>query len=238
MIFFLFAFSGKDKAFRTALKNTFGFSPGNLLLYKQAFRHNSAAEEIKSGVRNNNERLEYLGDAILNAIIADFVFKKFPYQDEGFLTKLRSKIVSRDHLNRLSRKMGLDRFIEKSEDPGLQRSSILGNAFEALVGAIFLDKGFLFTRHFIIGNILKFHVDVEKIEATESDFKSRLIEWAQREKKEIAFRLLQTGMRGNEKQFTVAVEAGHEIIAHAQHFSKRKAEQRAAEIACSYLGIA
>ena len=152
-----------EKKFKASLKNILGISPKNLSLYNQAFRHNSVAKEIKEGVKDSNERLEYLGDAVLNTIIAIYLFKKFPYKDEGFLTKMRSKIVSRAHLNQLAVKLGLNKFLSQNTDPSFKFSSMNGDAFEALIGAIYLDKGFTSTQNFILNRILKFHVDVEKI---------------------------------------------------------------------------
>jgi len=227
-----------EKKFRSVLKTTLGISPKNISLYTQAFRHNSIAKEIKEGVKDSNERLEYLGDAVLNAIIAEFLFKKFPYKDEGFLTKMRSKIVSRNHLNQLSVKLGLNKILSQNSDPGLKYSSMHGDAFEALIGAIYLDKGFVFVRNFILNRILKFHVDVEKILLTETDFKSKLIEWSQREKQEVRFMVVEENGNGYEKQFVVAVMVQGEAIAQAQHFSKKRAEQLSAEATCIKLGIA
>src|ERR1035437_5343353 len=226
-----------EKRFKTSLKNILGISPKNLSLYNQAFRHNSVAKEIKEGVKDSNERLEYLGDAVLSAIIADYLFRRFPYKDEGFLTKMRSKIVSRDHLNQLAVKLGLNKFLTQTSDPGLKFSSMQGDAFEALVGAIFIDKGFLSTQDFILNRILKFHVDVEKILLTETDFKSKLIEWSQREKQEMQFKVVEEKGNGYDKQFVIATIVKGEIISQAQHFSKKKAEQLSAEATCAKLGI-
>src|ERR1051326_6769956 len=194
-----------EKKLKSSLKNILGFSPGNISLYKPAFRHNSVAKEIKDGVKDSNERLEFLGDSVLGVVIAHYLFQKYPYKDEGFLTKMRSKIVSRDHFNQLSKKLGLNKFISHYTDPGLKHSSMHGDAFEALIGAIYLDKGFSFTQNFILNRILKFHVDVEKIIETETDFKSKLIEWSQREKKPERFQVLEEKRRGYEKQSTMAV---------------------------------
>lgn len=227
-----------EKQFKASLRNILGFTPGNLSLYKQAFRHISVAKEIKEGVKDSNERLEFLGDSVLNIVIAHYLFQKYPYKDEGFLTKMRSKIVSRDHLNQLAVKFGLNKFLSYFSDSGLKHSSMHGDAFEALIGAVYLDKGFSFTQNFILNRILRFHVDVEKIIETETDFKSKLIEWSQREKKEIRFSVLEEKGRGYEKQFTIAALVGGETVAQAMHISKKKAEQLAAEQACVKLGIA
>ena len=233
-----FFLPANEKKLKAELKNILGFSPNNLSLYQQAFRHNSIAKEIKDGVKDSNERLEFLGDSVLSTVIADFLFTKFPYKDEGFLTKMRSKIVSRDHLNQLSVKMGLNRLIPQNTDPGLRHSSMNGDAFEALIGAIFLDKGFSVSQNFILNRILKFHVDVEKILETETDFKSKLIEWSQKEKKELHFKVVNEEGNGHDKQFVIATMVGGEMVAESQHFSKKKAEQLSAAAACTKLGIA
>ena len=226
-----------EKKLKSSLKNTLGIAPNNISLYAQAFRHNSIAKEIKEGIRDSNERLEFLGDSVLGIVIADYLFRKFPYKDEGFLTKMRSKIVSREHLNKLSIKLGLNKFLSLTNDPGLKNSSMHGDAFEALIGAIYMDKGFLYTQDFILNRILKFHVDVEKILLTETDFKSKLIEWSQRERQELQFKVVNEDGNGHDKQFVIGVFVKGEPIAQGQHFSKKKAEQLAAESACVKLGI-
>jgi ribonuclease-3 len=231
------SYFSSDKELFRSLKNILGFYPSNISLYKQAFRHSSAASEVKKGVKDSNERLEYLGDAILGAIIAEHLFKLFPYKDEGFLTKMRSKIVSRSQLNQLSLKLGLNKFIEASLERGSQSNSINGDAFEALVGAIYLDKGYAATRSFILNRIVKNHIDMDEVENKETDYKSRLIEWAQKEKKELRFVLVEEVGEGNDKQFVMEVNIDGESKGHAQHFSKKKAEQYAAEKVCIELSI-
>lgn len=226
-----------ERKLKSSLKNTLGISPKNISLYTQAFRHNSVAKEIKEGIKDSNERLEYLGDSVLNAVIADFLFRKFPYKDEGFLTKMRSKMVSRNHLNQLSVKLGLNKFLTLTNDPNLKFSSMHGDAFEALIGAIYIDKGFYAVQDFILNRILKFHVDVEKILLTEIDFKSKLIEWSQRDKQEVRFQIIEEDGSGYDKQFVIAIMIKGEEIAQGRHFSKKKAEQLSAEAACIKLGI-
>ena len=234
---FDFFLPSNEKKFKAALKNILGFSPKNLSLYYQSFRHNSVAKEIKEGIKDSNERLEFLGDSVLNMVIADFLFRKFPYKDEGFLTKMRSKIVSREHLNQLAVKLGLNKFLLQNSDPSLRFSSMNGDAFEALIGAIFIDKGFSTTQKFILRRILRFHVDVEKILLTETDFKSKLIEWSQREKKDVQFRVVNEKGNGHDRQFMIATVVNGEIVSQALHFSKKKAEQLSSEMACIKLGI-
>lgn len=224
-----------------ALRNILGFIPGNFALYRLALRHKSVAIDThKKGVKNSNERLEFLGDAILGAVVAEVLFKKFPYKDEGFLTEMRSKMVNRSHLNQLSKKMGIAEMISydaKLHNQGNKNSSLFGDAFEALIGAIYLDKGYEFTRKFIINRILTPHVDIDHLEQTESNFKSRLLEWAQRESKEILFELLDEKSHGQSRLFTVRVLINGEEMGTGQDFSKKNAEKNAAEKACLALNI-
>jgi ribonuclease III len=141
---------GKEKELTRAIKNILGFCPGNIYLYHLALRHKSAAVEIAEGKKISNERLEYLGDAILGAIIADYLFFKYPFKDEGFLTQMRSKFVSRNNLNKLSLKLGIDKMIMTDSDSVSNYRSMGGDAFEALIGAIYVDKGYRFTYHIMV----------------------------------------------------------------------------------------
>jgi len=221
------------------LKNLLGFVPGNLSLYRLAFRHKSVATSVKKGVKNSNERLEFLGDAVLGSVVAEVLFKLYPYEDEGFLTELRSKIVSRVNLNQLARKLGFEQLIEyDSRALGPTRQgSLLGDAFEALIGAIYLDKGYDFTRHFLVNHIIKSHIDIHTLEQTETNFKSKLIEWCQRHSKDITFDLVVNGDGENSKLFTVQASVDGQIMGLGKEFSKKNAEKLAAEKACEALGI-
>ncbi len=223
---------GEEKELSDSIKNIFGFYPGNIFLYALAFRHKSVAEELQSGVKNSNERLEYLGDAILSAAVADYLFKIFPYKDEGFLTKMRSKMVSRAQLNKVSVKLGVDALIQATADKGSHPKSLNGDAFEALIGAIYLDKGYDFTRKVIIERIYKTSVDLDELEKTETNFKSRLIEWSQKEKIEIEFKHRQE-MKGKKGIHHIDLFVDGKSIAQAKDFSIKGAEQLAAEIACN-----
>jgi len=224
----LSALFSRDREFLNQMKRLIGFYPGNVELYKLAFRNKSAQEHENTDVSGNNERLEYLGDAVLGSIIANFLFKHFPFKDEGFLTEMRSKIVNRDYLNKLALKLGLNSFLE---DGGEKFSkSVYGDAFEALVGAIYLDKGYKFAQDFIVNRILQFHVDIEGLESTELNFKGKLIDWGQREKKEVKFELIEEVGEGYGKKYKIAVLVEGKKYAEAIDFSKKKAEQRAAEI--------
>lgn len=221
------------------LKNLLGFVPGNLSLYRLAFRHKSVAQNIKKGVKNSNERLEFLGDAVLGSVVAEVLFKLYPYEDEGFLTELRSKIVSRVNLNQLARKLGFEKLIEyDSRIMGQSRQgSLLGDAFEALIGAVYLDKGYDFTKNFLINHIIKSHIDIHTLEQTETNFKSKLIEWCQRHSKDISFDLVGNDEGESIKLFTVQASVDGETMGLGKEFSKKNAEKLAAEKACEALGI-
>ncbi len=221
------------------LKNLLGFVPGNLMLYRLAFRHKSVAQVIKKGVKNSNERLEFLGDAVLGSVVAEILFKMYPYEDEGFLTELRSKIVSRINLNQLSRKLGFEQLVEFDSRVinSSRQNSLLGDAFEALIGAVYLDKGYNFTKNFLENHIIKSHVDIHKLENTETNFKSKLIEWCQRHSKDISFELTTNQQGESSKLFTVQASIDGEVFGSGKEFNKKTAEKLAAEKACEALGI-
>ncbi|MBA3971103.1 MAG: ribonuclease III [Bacteroidetes bacterium] len=228
-----------DKKLHESLYNTLGFYPTNISLYKLAFRHSSVAQLIKKGVRDSNERLEFLGDSIIGTVIADYLFKKFPFKDEGFLTKMRSKMVSRQQHNRIAVKLGLNKLLEVNNDrhSSGRSNSINGDAYEALIGAIYLDKGYTFAQTFILNRIVNVHIDMDEVETKEVDFKSKFIEWAQKEKKDFQFEIVIDGATVSDKQFLIQLKVESEIVGSAQHFSKKRAEQMVAEQACSILEI-
>jgi len=182
----LFSSNQQEKDLIRSLRNLLGFYPGNISVYQLAFSHRSISRETDNGVPLSNERLEYLGDAVLGAVVADMLFKKFPYRDEGFLTEMRSRIVSRENLKNLAVKIGIDELLQKEATPGTYRS-MFGDAFEALIGAIYLDKGYAKTQNFILERIIRIHVDLHEIEQTEKNFKSLILNWGQREKYSIVF---------------------------------------------------
>lgn len=217
-----------------SIKNIFGFKPGNLHLYKLAFRHKSANKDV-NGIKINNERLEYLGDAIIGSVIAEYLFKKFPYKGEGFLTEMRSKIVCRSNLDKLSRKLGIDRLIESSADTKSAAKSMRGDAFEAFIGALYLDKGYAFTRKVIVNRIVNIHIDIDTLEHLDTNFKSKLIEWSQKEKKEVEFRVISEKGKKNKHQYEVEVYVDDEPISRGIDFSIKGAEKIAAEKACNEL---
>ncbi len=217
-----------------SLKNIFGFQPRNLHLYKLAFRHKSANKDI-NGIKINNERLEYLGDAVLGSVIADYLFKKFPYKDEGFLTEMRSKIVCRSNLEKLSRKLGLDRLIESSPDTFSLAKSMRGDAFEAFIGAMYLDKGYNFVKKVVVDRIINLHIDIDTLEHLDTNFKSKLIEWAQKEKHEVEFRIVAEVGEKNQRQYEVEVLVDNRAVSTGIDFSIKGAEKIAAEKACNQL---
>ena len=219
------------KALSQSLKNIFGFYPRNLHLYKLAFRHKSVNKDV-NGVKVNNERLEYLGDAVLGSVIADYLFKKFPYKGEGFLTEMRSKIVCRSSLEKLSRKLGLDKLIESSPETRNSAKSMRGDAFEAFIGALYLDKGYEFTKKIIIKRIINIHIDIDALEHLDTNFKSKLIEWAQKERKEVDFRVIGEKGEKNQRQYEVEIYVEEKGISKGIDFSIKGAEKIAAEKAC------
>jgi len=216
-----------------------GFVPGNLSLYRLAFRHKSVAQNVKKGVKNSNERLEFLGDAVLGSVVAEVLFKLYPFEDEGFLTELRSKIVNRSNLNQLARKLGFEQLIQYDNRMvnSTRQGSLLGDAFEALIGAIYLDKGYDFTKNFLVNHIIKSHIDIHKLEQTETNFKSKLIEWCQRHGKDITFELIENQDGESNKLFTVQASIDGEIMGQGKEFNKKNAEKLAAERACEALSI-
>ena len=226
---FIRALFTSDRKLYFQLRNIFGFCPGNISLYKLAFRHKSLAIKQINGVRLSNERLEFLGDAILDAIIADYLFRLFPYKDEGFLTQLKSKIVSRTYLNKLSAKLGLDKLILCSQETRPHFKSMKGDAFEAFIGALYLDKGFRFTQKIIENRIIKYHVPLDELLMLETNFKSKLLEWVQREKKTLEFKVLDEVGSGFNKQYIVAAVIDKVVFGRGQDYSIKAAEQNAAE---------
>jgi ribonuclease-3 len=215
----------KHKAYKQSIKNLLGFYPTNIIFYQKAFRHKS----VTTKSYESNERLEYLGDAVFSAIIAHYLYQRFPFKDEGFLTQMRSKIVNRSHLNELSRKMGLDNMVQYYSESKNGFKSLYGDVFEALIGAIYLDKGFEFTKNFVINKVIKLHIDIDHFENKEFDFKSKLINWAQKEKKNLRFDAKEEILKNNDRQFKVTLYINEEEVSVGIDFSKKKAEQQAAE---------
>lgn len=206
----------------------FGFYPDNVFLYKLAFRHRSLSIEINNGVKVSNERLEYLGDAILGAIVAEYLFKKFPLKGEGFLTEMRSKFVSREQLNNLSEKLGFEELIQYNIGSNHYSKSVLGDTFEALVAAIYLDKGYEFCKKILINNIILVHYDVEELVSYQLNYKSKLLEWSQHNRKKLEFRLINNPQKERKKQYKITVFIDNVELATSIDFSIKAAEKTAA----------
>ena len=226
----------RDRKLTLAVKTITGFSPGNLALYRLATLHSSKAPEV-NGIRQSNERLEYLGDAILGAAVADYLFRKYPFQDEGFLTEIRSRIVNRESLNQLAHRIGLHEVVEyDSRNQQLQRV-ILGNTLEALVGAAYLDKGYLRTRKFVIDKLIQPYFNLDTVISSDTNYKSKVIEWAQRKGKQVRFEIVETRRNRNQREFTAQVFVDDQPSGIGFGSSKKKAEQDAAGKTCLVLGI-
>lgn len=214
-----------------------GFYPDDIRLYKQAFLHKSSSMECEEGMGQNNERLEFLGDAVLSAIVADIVYEHFQDKSEGFLTNTRSKIVSRESMNWMAKELGIDHMLRYSIHHPFNEShnsNMLGNALEALIGAIYLDQGFEACYKFINDVLIKKYIDIDKLSEKEVNFKSNLIEWAQKNKLEISFDVIESFMdeQGNPVFQTAVTLAGTaEKIGIGIGYSKKESQQHAAQMA-------
>lgn len=204
-----------------------GFYPKNSSLYKQAFLHKSVIVENELKPFESNERLEFLGDAILDSVVSHYLFKKFPFKDEGYLTQLRSRFVRRQNLNQLAKKIGLPSLLKTNIEK--ESNAIYGDALEALIGAIYLDQGYRICQKFIEQKLFLFHLDLDEIIHTEIDFKSRVIEWCQKEKLSFEFTMSETE-DGSQKIYTATLLINNENKGQGQAFTKKKAEQLAAEL--------
>jgi len=219
----------EDKVFYKHLKSIFGITPNNIAIYKLAIVHKSAPIVLPRGKRINNERLEYLGDAILDAIVADYLFSEYPNQNEGFLTKMRSKIVSRASLNQLALDMGIDKLVVSQSGNGTSQKYIFGNALEALIGAMFVDRGFQLTSSCVIKSILGKYIDLDNLQTVESDFKSRIFEWAQKNRIAIQFQNQESNPNSSyNPHFISSISINDQLIGEGHGSSKKEAEQNAA----------
>lgn len=220
---------GSDKGFYAAIDDMFGFIPHNIELYKLALIHKSASVELEDGSHINNERLEFLGDAVIESITSDYIFIEFPDRDEGFMTQLRSKIVSRQSLNRLASAIGLDKHIISNAAGNFAQKHIYGDAFEAMMGAIYLDQGYDFVNRLLINDIYGRYLSLDEILQSETDFKSRLIEWCQKSHYTIEFRTDNgRGGQSGHPSFHSVVYIDGIAVGHGSGDSKKEAEQRAA----------
>jgi ribonuclease-3 len=205
------------------------FPPLNIENYQRAFTHRSSNKTDSAGNAMNYERLEFLGDAMLSAVIAAYLFNEVPAGDEGYLTKMRSKIVSREHLNELGRDLNLVRFVESKVLPQHFGENIHGNIFEALVGAIYLDRGYDYCEKFITKRVIEPYVDIARLEGKVISYKSLLIEWCQKEKKQFHYDVFEDNGIGGERLFGVRLSIDGKIVAKARAGSKKKAEEKASQ---------
>lgn len=225
-------FSNSRKEFYSFLNDSLGFYPKNTHLFDIAFVHRSASLSDSMGNPINNERLEYLGDAILGAIVAEFLYNRFPQRDEGFLTQMRSKLVNRAILSDLMKDMQLDKFVKSRTIGPTANTSIFGDAFEAMIGAIYLDQGFEKTKQIIIKKIFKTYLDLNKIEELDNNFKSQLIEWGQKNKLEISFNTSEEeNTKSKTTQFVTTVVIENVKKGHGYGISKKESQQNAARVA-------
>jgi ribonuclease-3 len=217
------------REFSSRLKKILGFRPGNLKLYEIAFIHRSATFTMPDGKKINNERLEYLGDAVLDAILSDYLFGKFPDATEGFMTKIRSRIVNRDILNQLSISMGINNILISNISSVQPTKNLYGDALEALIGSVFLDKGFRKTKKLFIRNVLNKYLDLDLIISTDNDYKSLVFEWVQKHKSNLIFTYNEEYDFNKKKSvFSTTLIIDKEEMGEGHGSSKKEAEQEAA----------
>jgi ribonuclease-3 len=230
----LFKKRSDEKSFEKQLKNVLGVKSGNVLLYRTALSHRS----VKETPDENNERLEYLGDAILSAIVADYLFKRYPYKGEGFLTEMRSKMVNRQQLNDIALKMGLRKLTFYNKfDNALKGSQIFGNTLEALVGAVYLDKGYAKTHNWVLKQIVIPHMFVDDLELIDINLKNKLIGWANKNGKALTFELADERMEGSRRLFTINAMLDGQLLAMGKGYNKKDASQVAAQVAMEKLNL-
>ncbi len=226
-----------DRHYRRLVRRVFGVRPHNLELYKMALIHKSASVVVAGSPPINNERLEFLGDAVLESVVSEMLFLRFPQANEGFLSQLRARMVSRSALNRLATDLGLAREVVAHSSRLLNdRNNLPGDAFEALVGALYLDKGYDRTNRVLLGKIFARDLDVDAVLSDDRDFKSRLIEWAQKNRISIEFRSRAAEDHADSRpHFVSTVLLGGQPSGHGEDRSKKEAEQLAARMACAAL---
>lgn len=221
--------SEQDGNFFSSLSKALGFKPNDIKIYHKAFTHRSMNIKDEKGNPINYERLEFLGDAMLGTVIALHLFQEVPKGDEGYLTKMRSKIVSREHLNELGRELNLIKFIKSKISEESFGENVHGNLFEALIGAIFLDKGYEVCKDFIYARVIHPHVDIERLEGKIISYKSLLIEWCQKEKKTFNYDVFEDTGNDDIRHFSVRLFIDDKVVAKARATSKKKAEEKASK---------
>lgn len=230
--------SSDNEKLRLQLSANFGLKPKKIGLYKAALIHKSASTEISNGKRVNNERLEYLGDSIIDLIVAEYLFTKFPDENEGFLTKMRSRIVNRQSLNAIALSIGIDKLVVTQTNNTLAQKHIFGDALEAFVGAIYLDKGYNITRSWVSSFLISKHVDLPELLTTENDYKSRVIELSQKHKLCIQFNCIEReSAKGENPLFEAKLTLNQKLMGTGFGTSKKEAEQNASMVALERIDI-
>ncbi|MCJ7465751.1 MAG: ribonuclease III [Maribacter sp.] len=219
----------EDGDFFLGMTGILGFKPKNLSYYKKAFLHRSANKKDGDGNPMNYERLEFLGDSMLGTIISRHIYDVVPHGDEGYLTKMRSKIVSREHLNELGKDLNLIQFVESRIHKSHFGDNIHGNVFEALIGAIYLDQGYKYCEKFIKSRVIEPYVDIEQLEGRVISYKSLVIEWCQKQKKTFHYDVYEDTGNDTLKHFAVKLSISENVVAKARATSKKKAEERASK---------
>ena len=226
--------SGEKRNFRRQLQNVLGFSPTQLNLYLTALSHRS----IREGADENNERLEFLGDAVISSIFANYLFMRYPYKDEGFLTEMRSKMLNRNQLNEIAIKIGLKKItLYNHLDQSLKISQIFGNTLEALAGAVFLDKGYAVTQKWVTERIITPHLFMQDLENLDINRKNKLYGWANKNGKVLEFETVHESVENGRRLFTIGAVIDGVLIAEAQAYNKKDASQIAAQMAMEKLNL-
>ena len=227
-------FSFRKSEFEKSVLLLIGYRTSKMVLFHTAFNHRS----LKENPSENNERMEFLGDAIISSVVAEYLFKKYPYKGEGFLTEMRSKMVNRQQLNHIAIQMGLKKMTRFNKlDGGLKSSQIFGNTLEALVGAIYLDKQYNFTKNWIIQNMIQPYLFMDDLEQIDINIKNKIIGWALKQGKQIDFVLADEQLEGRRRLFTINVVIDGEVITSQKGFTKKDASQIAAQKAIEILQI-
>ena len=226
--------SAEERIFRKILRNLLGYKPRSFAIYELALTHRS----VRDPIDQNNERLEFLGDAILSSLVAEYLFKRYPYKGEGFLTEMRSKMVNRQQLNDIALRMGLNKVaIFNKSDGALRTSQIFGNTLEALVGAIYLDQGYTFVDKWVLRSLIQPHLSMDDLEILDMNLKNKLYGWVNRQGKTLEFVTLNEKLERGRRLFTIAAVIDGERIAEGKAYNKKDASQIAAQEAIAILGI-
>ena len=219
-------FSFRKSEFEKSVDMLIGYRSTKMVLFHTAFNHRS----LKENPSENNERMEFLGDAIISSVVAEYLFKKYPYKGEGFLTEMRSKMVNRQQLNHIAIQMGLKKMTRFNKlDGGLKSSQIFGNTLEALVGAIYLDKQYEFTKKWIIEKMIQPYLFMDELEQIDINIKNKIIGWALKQGKQIDFVLADEQLEGRRRLFTINIVIDGEVITSQKGFTKKDASQIAAQ---------